>query len=323
VVELLRRSSHRQAGRQGRCFLLGWAAVWVGVLVALSGCKACSSRAADERPALGKIVVKRTATATVRGTPIVLDHARLASKAKDVLESSGVFAASGAVVGKRPRANVAIALDVLVASDSDDAQVGIRVRLKIDVHPSTGAAARYAEDTAAVGQAPLDDTPTSALVAAFERLAERSTEDLLRGYVSRQKLWTVDEAQLARALSSEDTEVRLEAVRIAGVRKLKGQLPTLIGLLSDKDEATRDAALGAVVAMGDRSAVKALADSRQMRDSYEMSKLVDAVATLGGQEAKDYLSFVAATHDDPDIRKMAQAALDRLKMHESWVSPTR
>jgi hypothetical protein len=85
----------------------------------------------------------------------------------------------------------------------------------------------------------------------------------------------------------------------------------------------RDAALGAVVAMGDRSAIKALADSRQMRDSYEMGKVVDAVASLGGQEAKDYLSFVAETHDDPDIRKMANAALLRLKMHEANHVPTR
>jgi hypothetical protein len=50
-----------------------------------------------------------------------------------------------------------------------------------------------------------------------------------------------------------------------------------------------------------------------MRDSYEMSKILDAVAALGGQEAKDYLSFVSETHDDPDVRKVAKAALDRLK----------
>jgi HEAT repeat protein len=160
-------------------------------------------------------------------------------------------------------------------------------------------------------------------VAAFQRLAARTTEDLLRTYVARQTLWSAGEAAIAQALLSGDGDLRLEAVRIVGARKLKAQLPTVIRLLSDSDEATRDAALGAVVALGERSAIKALADSRQMRDSYEMSKVVDAVASLGGQEAKDYLSFVAETHDDPDIRKMAEAALARLKAREAKSAPTR
>jgi hypothetical protein len=93
--------------------------------------------------------------------------------------------------------------------------------------------------------------------------------------------------------------------------------------LTDEDESTRDAALGAVVAMGDRTAVKALAESRQMRDSYEMSKVLDAVASLGGQEAKDYLSFVGETHDDPEIRSMAKAALERVMKHGGMIAPTK
>ena len=33
-----------------------------------------------------------------------------------------------------------------------------------------------------------------------------------------------------------------------------------------------------------------------------MRKIIEAIAILGGQEADEYLSFVAATHDDEDIR---------------------
>jgi hypothetical protein len=50
-----------------------------------------------------------------------------------------------------------------------------------------------------------------------------------------------------------------------------------------------------------------------MKDSREMRKIVDALAALGGQEAADYLSFVADAHDDEEIRNMAKAALLRLK----------
>ena len=40
--------------------------------------------------------------------------------------------------------------------------------------------------------------------------------------------------------------------------------------------------------------------------------LLAAISILGGQEAEDYLSFVAATHDDDEIRAAAAAARARL-----------
>ena len=33
-----------------------------------------------------------------------------------------------------------------------------------------------------------------------------------------------------------------------------------------------------------------------------MRKIIEAIAILGGQEADDYLSFVASSHDDEEIR---------------------
>lgn len=254
---------------------------------------------------------------------MTIDDGRIASKAKNVLASSGIFCKDDDSDRKRSRADVVLTLEILADNASDDADVGVKVRLKIEPHPSTAATVRYVEDTAALGQAPLGETATAELVAAFQRLAERTTDDLLGAYVRRQKLWSADGPAIAKALLSDDGDLRLEAVRIVGARRLKSELPAVIRLLSDNDEGIRDAALGAVVAMGDRSAIKALADSRQMRDSYEMSKVVDAVAALGGKEAKDYLSFVAETHDDPDIRKMADAALSRLEAREVKSAPTR
>lgn len=301
------------------------AAVAALALLALvsSGCRKRSAAFPHGQPVLGKVSATRSPSVAVRGTSIVLDEGAIASKAKEVLSSSELFSKDEATDKKRSRVDVAIALEIVVDDAVEEAEVGIKARLKIDPRPAIAATARYAEDAAALGQAPLGETPSSELVAAFQRLAERITEDLLRSYVARQKLWSADETTIAKALLSDDGEAKLEAVRIVGARKLKAQLPAVIRLLSDSDEATRDAALGAVVAMGERGAIKALADSRQMRDSYEMSKVVDAVASLGGQEASDYLSFVAETHDDSDIRKMAEAALARLKTREVKASPTR
>jgi hypothetical protein len=284
------------------------------------GCKGVDS---DPRPMLGKIVVKRAPGATVRGLSVQLDDARLVAKTKDVLERSGTFVANDASAAKRTSANVRIEAEVVSDGVSEDSEIGVKVRLKIEIHPATATTARYGEDAAAVGQAPLDKGQLSELAAAVQRLAERTTGDLLSAYVTRQKLWIADETEIARGLASKDGDLRLEAIRIAGARKLKAHLPVMLRLLADEDEATRDAALGAVVAMGERSSIRALAESRQMRDSYEMSKVLDAVATLGGQEAKDYLSFVAETHDDSDIRAMAKASLERLRKRDVSVAPTR
>ncbi len=48
-----------------------------------------------------------------------------------------------------------------------------------------------------------------------------------------------------------------------------------------------------------------------------MRKIIEAIAILGGQEADEYLSFVAATHDDDEIRAEAAAARARLQRRES------
>jgi hypothetical protein len=303
------------------CRLSTWTAFLFAAIAAMSSCRDCRSGLPDEAPALGRFAVKQSVGTTVRGILVDLDSARISAAAKSVLEGSGIFVSTR----ESPKqAMVDISLDLEVLADkSEKSEVGVKVRLKIGVHPATSATARYTEDAAAVGQAPLGDTSAGELAAAVERLAERTTQDLLFAYAARQKLWAASEPELAKAMASKASDARVDAIRISGRRKLRGLLPDVLRLLTDDDEGTRDAALGAVVAIGDRSAVRALAESRQMRDTYEMSKLLDAVAALGGQEAKDYLSFVAETHDDQDIRKMAASALERLKRHEANASPTR
>jgi hypothetical protein len=264
--------------------------------------------------------VKRTSGATVKGVRVVLDEARVVASATRFLEQSGVYAGPQ---GKASRAQVSLELDVLGAGSADNPEIGVKVRLKIEIRPASADTARFAEDTAALGQVRIDDSTSGDLVGAFQRLAERTCNDLLLAYAARQRLWVAGESEVAKALTADDDELRIEAIQICGARKLRRELPTILRFLTDDDEATRDAALGAVVAMGERSAIKALAESRQMRDSYEMRKVLDAVATLGGQEAKEYLSFVAETHDDADIRSMAHAALKRLRRREDHAAPTR
>jgi hypothetical protein len=296
-------------------------AVLLLAVLGTSTCRGCSrAPTVVEAPALGSVVVRRMSGATVHGTEVALDAARIASKAGAVLEGSGIFSAST----KSPvSAHVSIEIDVLGEGDGTTPEIGVKVRVKIEILPPKSPAGRYRDDLAAVGQVPLAPASPRDLGGVFQRLAERTLEDLLLGYVARKQLWRADESEIAKALASANNDLRIEAIRVAGGRKMRRQLPSVLRLLADEDEATRDAALGAVVAMGERSAIKALAESHQMRDSYEMGKVIDAVASLGGREAQEYLSFVAETHDDADIRSMAKEALERLETRREIGTPTK
>ena len=106
----------------------------------------------------------------------------------------------------------------------------------------------------------------------------------------------------------------------SGERHITSESDALLHLLNDPDETTRDAALGALIALGDRRAVTELTRTRSLRDRREMSKIIEAISILGGQEADDYLSFIAGSHDDDDIRAEAAAARARLQRRRADAS---
>ena len=299
----------------------GWTAkvLTVAAIVSccsLPACKGCSQRkssVAAERPSLAGVAIKPIAKASFLGTQIQIDEARLAAKSRKVLEDAEVFSPPEA---KRPAAHVSLEAEIFSATVADATEIGAKVRLRITVRPAGVAPARFSENVEAVGQAPLAKGDVNDARAAFQSLAERTAADLLLAYLARLKLWEVSTHEISAALQSADNDLRVEALRVIGARKLREEIPAILRLLSDEDENVRDAALGALVALREKSAVKALAESRQMRDTREMRKILDAIATLGGREARDYLGFVAETHDDEEIRGMAKEALNRLSRRD-------
>jgi hypothetical protein len=271
-----------------------------------------TSGSAEAPPTLGPVSVKPIPAVDFRGQEVHIDEEQLAAKVKSVLAQAAVFAEA-----QPKRVVVAVTLEALpfTGGNAEALEMGVKLRLRMSVRPEGAAPARFSEDVAAVGQAPLDTRDVGEAKAAFQRLAERTAEDLVQTYVARQNLWSGDAKAIATALGASDSDLRTEALRIVGARKLREQVPLVIRLLADEDEGVRDAALGTLVALRERGAVKALAESRQMRDTREMRKVLDAIATLGGSEAQDYLAFVAENHDDEDIRAMAKASLERLGRH--------
>jgi HEAT repeat protein len=149
-----------------------------------------------------------------------------------------------------------------------------------------------------------------------QTLVERTAVDLLGGFVARARLATATPSEVHAAIVGDGGALREEAIRVAGQRGLRDEAPVLLELLAADDESVRDAALGALIALRDRRAVAALTKSRSLRDRHEMRKILEAISILGGQEARDYLSFVAESHDDEEIRRLAAEARERLGRRE-------
>jgi len=284
----------------------------VSLLACEPGCKGQRGKGTarqNDRPVLGTITVKPIPTVRFREQDLHLDEAHLAAAAKDALESSKTFAEGS---GGQVHVNVVIEAVPFTQGNADNLELGVRLGLRLMARPESKVSSRFEENTLALGQAPLQTKDPESARKAFDRLVERTTRDIIGAYARRQRLWTDDGKEIEKALASEDEDLRLEALRVVGDHRLRAFSPAVLRLLEDDDENVRDAALGTAVKLEDRRAVKVLTESRAMRDEREMRKILDAIASLGGEEAREYLQFVAETHDDDEIRDIAKTALERL-----------
>jgi HEAT repeat protein len=162
-----------------------------------------------------------------------------------------------------------------------------------------GAERAYALETADLGQVYTD-------------LVKRALADVMRGVLTHARLRRAEPGDLIAALADAEPETRLAAVLAAAERRERRVVPALVERLADPVDVVRDRALGALVEIGDRRAVRPLTEQTKFRDHEGMRKVVDAIASLGGDEARAYLEFVAAGHEDREIRELAREALERM-----------
>ena len=102
------------------------------------------------------------------------------------------------------------------------------------------------------------------------------------------------------------------ALTVGRARKLAAARPRAIELLTSPSP-LRDAAAGYLVALGDPGAVAALARAARFDEPPFLHTVIEAVAALGGEEARDFLEFVAGGHGDDDVRQHAREGLQRLE----------
>lgn len=254
-------------------------------------------------------------TVRVEGGDASIDGAALAQRLRAQFEASGLTVAPDAG-DSIPTVRIA---GRVATEDVEADKKGLCraiVSLAITTRPSD-APGGLNEEISAGGEEKFDAGRGVDRRAIAAALAERTARDLLGAFLQRTHLRTAGTAEIHAALAGDAaTPLREEAIRQVGVRRLKDEAPRLLVLLDDPDETTRDAALGALVALRDTRAVAKLTRDRSLRDRREMLKLLDAISLIGGSEAADYLAFVADSHDDAEIRQAAREARERMQRRD-------
>lgn len=307
------------------------AAVLITIALAASACRRGGAPAAPPpppKPVLGAVSVHDLTPP--ESAPVRLDTAALERALRARLLATGLFEAGPARdAGAIPvtRAQMQFGIDGTEVDDKGLARA--RVAVRMDTRPSEAPGA-IQEMLDAAGEQPYavprrgakarDGGAGADQRALYETLVLRIGGDLVDGWGARLRMHRASPAELHAALAADGGELRLEAIAAIRERRVAGESDTLLTLLDDPDETTRDAALGALIALGERRAVTALTRSRSLRDRREMRKIIEAISVLGGQEADDYLSFIASSHDDEEIRDEAKAARARLQRRATGTS---
>jgi hypothetical protein len=152
---------------------------------------------------------------------------------------------------------------------------------------------------------PAGGNVDTAVIAVVDQLRDGVCADL----GARVRLWAADD--LTPYLTGEDPAAAHWALVLVADR---GPVPGLASHVVPHlrgAEPLRDAAITALVALGDPAAVPALTDLTDLADRTALTTIVEAVIAIGGDDARDYLG-VMSSHRDPTIAQHAKDGLARL-----------
>jgi len=267
----------------------------------------CAKRGAAPAPRLVEVRVVDRAAASGAGEPYpgAVDGRAIEVRVLGELRAARAIAIAD---GSEAR-DVDYRLKVEVALQRDDAGPGALRAFVVARMEREGATGEPPIESRIAAERSL---PPGLDARAARAHLERAVDDAIAALVSRVRLRLGGAGERLAALRGADPDLRSEAIRDAALRRDKDAVPALIELLSVEDRATRDLALGALVEIGDRRAVKPITHLARFQDVAELPKVIDAVAALGGDEARAYLEFVISTHEDAEIRALAKEALGRL-----------
>jgi hypothetical protein len=149
--------------------------------------------------------------------------------------------------------------------------------------------------------------------AAFESALGGAMREAATSLVWQMEARKKQDADLLRDLASPDARLRDYAIRALADRRNPAAVPYLIARLDDDSILMVRRAMGALVAIGDRRAVRPLIELTRRRPPQLVAEIIYALASLGGPEVEAFLYTLESGAPDEEVRRAATEAFDDLR----------
>ena len=116
-----------------------------------------------------------------------------------------------------------------------------------------------------------------------------------------------------RSLDSAEPDEQILAARLLARDRVTTAVESIGKLLGDPRDQVAEAAAVALGDMGDESAVPVLIQSMDPRSLRSEVRAIEAMARIGGKEARAYLEMTAEGHENSEVRELSEGALQRMR----------
>lgn len=124
-----------------------------------------------------------------------------------------------------------------------------------------------------------------------------------------------DSSDIERLLGDEDPEVVKIGLLGVGRLRLRELGDKVVALVEHDDELVAMSAVECLGVIGGPEHTPELLRSVRLADRAYANRLYEALANLGGEQARGFLQFAARNEEDPELASLAERALVRLDEH--------
>ena len=279
--------------------------------VLLTACKPSTRSSALQ---VGQITVSDTG---LSGKPEIGESAaQLGKELRSALEATGRFAMrdNGPVtirleIDRAQRVFAPVPVIEQGQSPAEREMAEVALNLEMTSSGPQGDVDRLLAEGEARRPTNADDTlDPAARHAAFDAAIDAALQEAVVALKDQIDARRKPDVQLIADLSSPDPRVRDYAIRVLADRRSPAAVPQLIARLEDPNPEVARRAAGALIAVGDRRAVRPLIEMTRKRRPEEVGPILYAIGSLGGPEAEAFLFTLESGSPEEEIRRAAQGA---------------
>lgn len=284
----------------------------LGLLLAGAACKPSANSAALR---VGQVTVSESGLA---GKPEIGESAeQLRKELQAALEGTGRFVLRGdgpvTIRMEIDRAQRVFAPVPMVGQGQpaplEREMAEVAVNLEMSSSGPQGDVDRLLAEGEARRPTGADDTlDPAARHAAFDAALDAALREAVNALKEQIDAHGKTDNQLVADLSSPDARVRDYAIRVLADRRSPAAVPQLIQRLQDANPDIARRAAGALIAVGDRRAVRPLIEMTRRRRPEDVGPILYAIGSLGGPEAEAFLFTLESGSPDEEIRRAAKGA---------------